>query len=41
MSRGGLVVCMLNYGSWGYEFKSHQEHELWTSKKAASESTQL
>jgi len=39
--RGGLVVSMLDYESWGREFKSHRGQELLTSKKAASESTQL
>jgi len=39
--RGGLVVSTLDYESWGREFKSHRRKELLTSKKAASESTQL
>jgi len=35
------VVGRLDYGSCGREFKSHRGLELLTSKKAASESTQL
>jgi len=41
MKHGGLVVSTLDYASWGREFKSNQELELCTSKKAAYESTQL
>jgi len=41
MMRGGLVVSSLDNGSWGREFKSHRGQELLSSKKAASELTQL
>jgi len=34
--RGRLVVCTLDYESWGREFKSYRGHELLTSKKAAN-----
>jgi len=39
--RGGVVVSMRDYESWGCESKSHRGLEWLTSKKAGSESTQF
>jgi len=38
---GSVVVSALDSGPWGREFKARRGRELLTSKKAASESTQL